>query len=564
MARMAGGYSRLQRTIRRAVALGIGVLFPVSGWATITPTGNVVPAYPGGGPDPWNVGAELQVGFSADGSLSVTGDSQVTSAGGTIGFDPGVVGTVSLTGSSSWTNTQDLNVGTFGNGNLHILQGAHVQNVQASLGHIDGTADVLVQGAGSTWTSTGQLVVGNGHQATLTVEDEAAVVSSTTWIGLNSGASGSVVIDGPGSSWTVLQSLSLGDLEDGGAATLSLTGAGSRVYVGAAAAQQGSQIPSAQTALIISATNGTAQLSIYGGNTIMNSGNGYLGVGATEVGSVTIDGPASAWHNTGSVEIGGAGSGTLTLIGGGTVSAGGTLTIGSLGTLTGNGTAAATVANAGTIRPGSAASGTLTVTGNCSQSASGKLVVELFGAGVGQFDRLQVSGAASLGGELEVLLGSNGPTPFAPQLGDTFTFLSAALGRTGTFGAADLPALGAGRMWQVRYTATAASLAVTQAGDYNDDGTVNAADYVVWRQLIGGPYNPRADGDTNGVINAADYAIWRANFGSVAGSGFGGSSGTTVGTVPEPPTFIFLIAAGFLVLAVGDLRSRERASWRDK
>ncbi len=550
-------------TFTRLTSLSLAILFAANTWAAITPTGNVAPPYPSGHPDPWSVGAELDVGFSADGSLILDGNSQVTSAGGTLGFNPGVVGTVSLTGGSSWTNSQGLTVGVFGTGNLNILQGSHVQNVQASLGHIDGTADVHVEGTGSSWTSSGQLVVGNGHQATLTVDDHASVVSGPTWIGLNSGASGSVVIDGPGSSWTVLQSLSLGDVADGGSATLSLTGAGSRVYVGAAAANQGTQIPTSQTAFIVSSTSGTAQLSIYAGNTIANAGNGYIGIGATEVGSATIDGPTSAWHNTGTMEIGRAGSATLTLANGGTISAGGSLTIGSQGTLQGNGTAAAAVTNAGTISGGTAASGTLTVTGNFTQSATGKVVAELLGTGAGQYDRVQISGTASLGGNLQVLLGSNSGTPFVPQLGNQFTILSATQGKTGAFSGANLPALGAGHMWQVRYAATDVTLAVTLAGDYDDNGTVDAADYVVWRQLSGGPYDPRADGDTNGVINAADYAVWRANFGSVAGSGFGGSLGTAFGTVPEPPTFIFLIAAVLGGLAVADLRTRAsgRPRW---
>ena len=204
------------------------------------------------------------------------------------------------------------------------------------------------------------------------------------------------------------------------------------------------------------------------------------------------------------MEIGGTlGSATLTLVGGGTVSAGGTLTIGSLGTLQGNGTAAAMVANAGTVSGGSSASGTLTVTWQITVSPpAAQLVAELFGAGVGQYDRLQVSGTASLSGNLEVLLGSNSGTPFVPQLGDKFTILSATQGRTGTLGMASLPALSAGHMWQVRYTPAAVTIAVTLAGDYDDNGTVDTADYVVWRHLIGGPYDPRADGDTNGVINS--------------------------------------------------------------
>jgi hypothetical protein len=58
-------------------------------------------------------------------------------------------------------------------------------------------------------------------------------------------------------------------------------------------------------------------------------------------------------------------------------------------------------------------------------------------------------------------------------------------------------------------------------GDYNANGTVDAADYIVWRNSVGqvGAGLP-ADGNGNGQIDAADYNLWRANFGrTLPGSG---------------------------------------------
>jgi hypothetical protein len=71
-------------------------------------------------------------------------------------------------------------------------------------------------------------------------------------------------------------------------------------------------------------------------------------------------------------------------------------------------------------------------------------------------------------------------------------------------------------------------------GDYNNNGTVDAADYVLWRN--GGPLANEVD--TPGTVNAADYTAWRARFGNSSGSGnaFGAA-------VPEP--------AGVLLLIVG-------------
>jgi len=72
-------------------------------------------------------------------------------------------------------------------------------------------------------------------------------------------------------------------------------------------------------------------------------------------------------------------------------------------------------------------------------------------------------------------------------------------------------------------------------GDFNNNGTVDAADYVVWRN--GGSPNPNS---------LSDYNLWRSNFGnhSGAGSGLGGSA-----AVPEPATCLLgLILFGAALL----------------
>jgi hypothetical protein len=79
------------------------------------------------------------------------------------------------------------------------------------------------------------------------------------------------------------------------------------------------------------------------------------------------------------------------------------------------------------------------------------------------------------------------------------------------------------------------------SGDYNQDGIVNAADYVVWRKGLG----------TNYVQN--DYNVWRAHFGESAGSG----SNTVMSvTVPEPSTDDLIAVS--LGLLMSELSSRRR------
>jgi hypothetical protein len=64
-----------------------------------------------------------------------------------------------------------------------------------------------------------------------------------------------------------------------------------------------------------------------------------------------------------------------------------------------------------------------------------------------------------------------------------------------------------------------ASISQSLVGDYNEDGTVDAADYVVWRK-------------TN-VNGAQGYLDWRTNFGRPPGSGAGLAGGAAI---PEPAT----------------------------
>jgi dienelactone hydrolase len=77
----------------------------------------------------------------------------------------------------------------------------------------------------------------------------------------------------------------------------------------------------------------------------------------------------------------------------------------------------------------------------------------------------------------------------------------------------------------VRTTNVVTILTAALRGDYNYDGNVDAADYVVWR---------KSDG------SSAGYETWRANFGKTAGNG---SAASANATVPELATMVMLIVA---------------------
>jgi hypothetical protein len=75
-------------------------------------------------------------------------------------------------------------------------------------------------------------------------------------------------------------------------------------------------------------------------------------------------------------------------------------------------------------------------------------------------------------------------------------------------------------------------------GDFNADGTVDAADYVVWRKNDGGQFDE------------TDYLDWRANFDRSNTAGTGSFT-----AVPEPATFMAVLACMALVVV-----SRKRGT----
>ncbi|QDU56856.1 PEP-CTERM motif protein [Aeoliella mucimassa] len=56
-------------------------------------------------------------------------------------------------------------------------------------------------------------------------------------------------------------------------------------------------------------------------------------------------------------------------------------------------------------------------------------------------------------------------------------------------------------------------------GDYNGDGSVNLADYTIWRDSLGSTGTDLdADGNGDQVVDSADYTLWKDNFGDTGAS----------------------------------------------
>jgi len=161
------------------------------------------------------------------------------------------------------------------------------------------------------------------------------------------------------------------------------------------------------------------------------------------------------------------------------------------------------------------------------QQAGAALEIEIGGTMPGtQYDRLSVSGTASLGGTLAVSLLED----FMPVAGNAFEILTAAGGIVGTFDTEMLPPLANDLIWDVNYSTNSVILVVAAPsipGDFNGDGTVTAADYVSWRKTGG---------------TQAEYNDWRSNFGATTPSGSLADSSSHA-AVPELDCAALLIGA---------------------
>jgi T5SS/PEP-CTERM-associated repeat protein len=307
---------------------------------------------------------------------------------------------------------------------------------------------------------------------------------------------------------------------------------------------------------------GAGTLSVTGGARVTVSGPGasaVMGLEAGSSGTATVSGAGSLWSNFVALRVGIGGEATLIVASGGTVSAP-TIFVGPLGEIRGNGNLTGNVISDGDVAPGTSP-GQLNVSGNFTQNAAGSLLIEL--ASMTSFDRLQVGGAVTLGGEVLVSLLDE----FMPQVGDSFDILNWGSSFVDAGYSLVLPALDGARAWDAsQFGATGVisviASTVTLAGDYNGDGTVNAADYSVWRNSFGatGP-GLAADGSgatpgvPDGVVDEFDYDFWKSHFGETLDNG-----GAASNAVPEPSS-LFLAAWMLAVSLVLRVRPRRRIAF---
>jgi hypothetical protein len=207
------------------------------------------------------------------------------------------------------------------------------------------------------------------------------------------------------------------------------------------------------------------------------------------------------------------------------------------------------VTTTGTFSPG--LSPAVVQSSNLSLASSSSLVMELGGTTAGSgYDQLQDASLLTLAGTLQVSLINN----FAPAAGNSFDLFNwGAL--SGTFASLNLPTLTGGLTWNTSQLYTIGVLSVNSAGapgDYNNNGTVDAGDYILWRKYQGTTHVLPND-PTGGTIGTTQYATWRSHFGQAPGSG----SGLDGAQVPEPSALVVLLS---LTVALFPTRYASRRS----
>jgi fibronectin-binding autotransporter adhesin len=361
---------------------------------------------------------DVTVGNQSQGELDITNGGLVSATSYIdMGEYANVVGVINVDGvapganiRSTLTTSNNIDVGWLGTGTLNVSNGGAANDVQGFIGYLagsHGTATISGQdgnGNASTWTNSSDLVIGQDGTGTLNVTDGGVVSNAVGYIGADAGSVGTVTVSGRGgngaaSSWANAGSLLVGDsgtgtliIEDGGAVS-----AGDISYVGRDVGSQGTVTVSGQDANgnastwtnssdLVIGQFGTGSLTIMDGG-VVSDATGYIGASGGRTGTATVtgiggNGAASSWNNSGDLNVGDGGTGTLNVQAGGTVNVTGNLSVGFDGTGTLNITnGGKVVSGLGAIGNG-AGSGAALVSGPGSTwETAGRISVGLFGAG---------------------------------------------------------------------------------------------------------------------------------------------------------------------------------------
>ncbi len=306
----------------------------------------------------------VTVGDAGTGTLLIASGASVNGLGAadTISGVSGGVASVTVDGSgSSWQSAGELVAGDLGTGNI-VVENAATLGASAAgslpamaLGvSVGGSGSLSISGAGSRATLTGQLNVGQAGAGTLTVGNQGTIRTGNDAAldpaeGLDlasvSGGSGTVNVSGTKSLLANIGRFVIGDQGLGGlsiqsgATVTTSPGSGSALpgaVVGNSAGASGSSVSviGAGSNLIVGGlldvgAAGSGSLQLSGGATV-TAGSLDAGISASAVGQISLSGAGTSLTVTGDATVADDGTGVLSVLNGATFSAT-NLTIGSQG-----------------------------------------------------------------------------------------------------------------------------------------------------------------------------------------------------------------------------------------
>lgn len=384
---------------------------------------------------------------------------------------------------------------TFGvnNGDVIVNNGTQITSYFDSfVGKAPGSVGMLeFSGAGTRWDFY-DLLIGYVSQGKLTIVDGAVVSGSDVYLTQKST----------------------------GVATIDVTGAGSLWEVG----------------YLSIADTGQATINIFSGGEVRSSNDAHLGASSGGAGVVNVSGAGSKFEVAQWMIVGGPGDGELHISNGGQVTTGDDVIIadnlGIFGTVTisdpnsqwniggdltlASGQASLTVTNSGSVLVG----------GNLWLNSGSTIGATLADTADPLID---VAGNATLAGDLNIALAPG----FALQPGQVFTLIDVVGTRSGFFSGIAQNAVVAsfgGADLTISYFGGDGNdvvlMSMGLSGDYDYNGMVNGADFLLWQR-----------GASPDPYSTADLQYWAANYGNPTAL----QSDAT--TVPEPAAAVLAAIA---------------------
>jgi T5SS/PEP-CTERM-associated repeat protein len=539
----------------------------------------------------WNT-VDIFVGDSGQGTLSITGGATVNSGDAEIGFaNNTIVSTATVSGAGTTWNVFDMNIGNgfSGRANTLTVSNKGLVNIQTSL-VISPNCKLILNGGTvhfDSLTNNGTFeydagTIGLTNNRTIGTDP---IINQFFGVAPTMGAEKGLIVDGTatistaltlnGGKLTATNIVANGPLQFSGG-VLELTGGTITGISNLGIPTNGEFRARGTQAFRVNGAAGstitaTGTLSM-GDSTLVNgfSTQGTLAVGANSV--TVLDANDAVFDSSSLVTLGsGATLGSLTSTNGLTVDFGGNIT--GFGTVTTPNNSAKPLINNGHISGTSAGSpitlpgyvkgvgtfdqvvftGTYSpgfspasvTAGSITFGSTSTLTMELGGTTAGsQYDQILATGALGFGGTLQVSLINS----FTPAAGQSFNLFDWGT-KSGTFNALSLPSLGSSLAWDTSQLYTTGVLSVASTGtpgDYNNNGIVDAGDYVLYRKYAGTTHVLPND-PTGGTIGTIQYNTWRSHFGQPPGSG----SGLDGAQVPEPATLVLFVSAASLAIGFG-------------